>query len=113
MLSGNRPTPFCERTNPQVSIVLSPYQVPAKIELFANRRMVTQEPLCLSHRFELPHPPLPHLYVFMPDKAGRGRPSTDSTNLGELTCQYHLRHYYRLTAYNYYLNYDLAGTRFS
>jgi hypothetical protein len=59
-MSGNRPVPFSERTDPEVPIALSTDQVPAQIEQVTNRSMSTKESLRLPDRFELSHPSLPH-----------------------------------------------------
>jgi len=49
MVLSNRPTPFCERTDPQIPIMFGPDQVPPKIEQIGNGGVSTQKPLSLPH----------------------------------------------------------------
>ena len=70
MVLGNRPTPLCERTDPEIPIVFSPDQVTAQVEQIGYSSMSTQESLNLPHRLELrdvgpPHPPLSNPGRFM------------------------------------------------
>ena len=60
LVSGYCPAPFSERTCPQITVMLSPDQVPAKIEVICYSSMGGNESLGLLHRLKSPHPSLPH-----------------------------------------------------
>ncbi len=54
-ISSYRPTPFAERTDPQIPVVLRCNQVPARIEKVMDSGMRSDESLSLSYRLKSPH----------------------------------------------------------
>ena len=57
--SSNGPTPFSERTDPELPIMPSPDQVSTQVKQIMNRSMGSDESLSLAYRFELSHAAFP------------------------------------------------------